>query len=191
MTNCGRIATRLPSSASCSRARAASYCFACRPVRYDTKTLASTTTRCKSDAPSALARFGDCLHRVVGSTLHRARQRPQGGTFSADRDLAAAHFPPQFRAGGEVERFAHFLRDGRLSLAGHRRDWHGVGVSLRIVLDVRIREHCLPPVAMSRVSRASTSSRRSCSSEAGKATSTRKCSNSPECALEMAEPFLA
>jgi hypothetical protein len=53
-TNCGRMATMLPSSASRSRVWAASYCFFWRPVRYDKKTFASTAARCTSDASSRL-----------------------------------------------------------------------------------------------------------------------------------------
>src|SRR5204863_631606 len=112
-----------PSSAAPSSASAASCCVLFRSTKKETKTFASATTLRTLDATSRLARFGDSRERV-GAVLDEALQCIERGAFRRDRDAGAADFPPQFCARLQVERFAHFLRDRRLSFAGHRRDWH-------------------------------------------------------------------
>src|SRR4051794_31886305 len=105
-----------PSSAFSRSAFAAARCPSLRWTSVERKTLASTTTRCTSDAPSSLARFVDGFHHVSGSVLDEAFPPPEGRAFGGNGDSTAADFPGDLVAGADVERVAYFLRYGRLSL---------------------------------------------------------------------------
>src|ERR1041385_1660886 len=124
MTDCGMTPAISPSSAAASNACTASCCALLRSTKNETKAFASATTLRTSDAASRLARFGDG-GQGVRAVFDEASQGVERRAFGRDRDASAADLPPQFCAGLQVERFANFLGDGRLSLAGHRRHWHG------------------------------------------------------------------
>src|SRR5437763_3835519 len=130
------MADSSPSAALRSSALAVSRCLSIRPVMKERRTFASTTTRCTSDAPSPFARFVNGFHHVARAVLHitfpSEERRPLGG----DGDPSAADLPRELVAGREVERFAHFLRHGRLSLAGHGGCGHAVSPYASIA-DVR------------------------------------------------------
>src|SRR5215212_5660398 len=129
-----------PSSAFRSSAFAAARCASLRWTSVDRKTLASTTTRCTSDASSALAGFVDGFHDVGRAVLDEAFPSPERRAFGADRDAAAVDFPCDFVAGADVERVAYFLRHGRLSLAGDGGGGHRLSPYLMLPmvrLDVR------------------------------------------------------
>jgi hypothetical protein len=72
------------------------------------------------NAASRLPRFGDSRERVW-AVLDEALQRVERRAFRGDRDGGAADFPMQLCARLQVECFAHFFRDRRLSFAGASR----------------------------------------------------------------------
>src|ERR1700760_3435253 len=145
MTDCGMTPAILLSSAALRSASAASCCALFRSTKNETKTLASATTLCTSDAPSRFASFGDGGQRVR-AVFDEPSQFVERRAIGGDRHAAAEDFPPQFGAGLEVKRFANFLRHSCLSLAGHGRDGHGLFL-LAYSTAVRIRSARAGPAA--------------------------------------------